>query len=419
MARCSSPVSTKGAAQGEVADYYAGQRAAWGFLPNYAARVLDPARRRSGVERPQRRRPGRHGPAALRDRHHRGGPGATVDLLHGGALGVPARRLRRRAGRGGDRRAPRRRGALGAGPRRLRVRRQGRHRRRRRRPGRTSTPCATPGSPTPTSPTWSSPRPPAASSPRCSTGWAPSSTSRPRRPSPPRCWSRWSSADPVRASAQGAAGQLDEPVREVAPVQREGRDAARRRRERPPDRRTPARCRRSRRPRHRIVHSPAARTLRTQSVPRPHGSAMRKVVSVGITAIGHDVRLPAPAPPVVQRRPQRHEPAPGQEQGDLVELLRGCGWTCHRPIVLPPGPAREVRAARLPGGRHPGRRRAKPRLGGMALGTSGSDLHRRHPARRPARPPPDPARAAGRAAAGRVRRRGRAGCRAPHRGRRA
>jgi uncharacterized peroxidase-related enzyme len=26
----------EGAAQGEVADYYAGQRAAWGFLPNYA-----------------------------------------------------------------------------------------------------------------------------------------------------------------------------------------------------------------------------------------------------------------------------------------------------------------------------------------------------------------------------------------------
>ena len=58
---------SEGAAQGEVADYYAGQRASWGFLPNYAPAFST---------RPEVAK------------------GTSVHLLHRGAHGVPAGRVR-------------------------------------------------------------------------------------------------------------------------------------------------------------------------------------------------------------------------------------------------------------------------------------------------------------------------------------
>ncbi len=113
-------------ADGELADYYASQRAAWGFLPNYAHAFSIPPGRRPSLGRAQRPVRERHGPTAVRDRHGRGGAGPPVDVLHRRALDVPARHLRRRSHDDGDLRAPRRQHARAARPGGLRAGHRGR-----------------------------------------------------------------------------------------------------------------------------------------------------------------------------------------------------------------------------------------------------------------------------------------------------
>ena len=127
-------------AAGDLAEYYASQRAAWGFLPNYAPRSRPaPTSRRRGT------RSTRPSAAAWTVAASRSPPSPrpahAVDLLHRGPLDVLEGRLRRRGRDGVHRRAPRRSGAPTAGPRRLPVRRQGRRGRGRRRRRTTSTPA--------------------------------------------------------------------------------------------------------------------------------------------------------------------------------------------------------------------------------------------------------------------------------------
>ena len=87
-------------------------------------------------------------------------------------------------------------------------------------------------------------------------------------------------------------------------------------------------------PFHRMVQPPAARTLRTQSVPRPQGRPMTNVVSVGSDGDRRRVGLAARASGVAQHGPHRQDPVTGQPDGDLVELLRACGRACHPSTIL-------------------------------------------------------------------------------------
>lgn len=73
----------------------------------------------------------------------------------------------------------------------------------------------------------------------------------------------------------------------------------------------------------RIAQRSATSTLRTQSVARPHGSAMKKLRSLGITAIGVAYFLPLLRPRCRSTAPQRKEPVAGEANCDLVELLGG------------------------------------------------------------------------------------------------
>ena len=87
-------VPDESALEADVADWYERQRNAWGYLPNYAPAFAlrpDVAEAWNTLNGAMRA----HGPPAFRDRDDRRGPRVPVDVLHGGALQVPPRRLRR------------------------------------------------------------------------------------------------------------------------------------------------------------------------------------------------------------------------------------------------------------------------------------------------------------------------------------
>ena len=132
------------AAEGEVAEYYAGQRAAWGFLPNYApafstrpevARAWNALNLavRGGMDRRRFEIATIAAARARRSTYCTAAHSAFLRDVCGDEAAMAA------IAEHPDGAAP-----LGAGPSGATVRRQGRRRRGRRRPGRTWTRCAPP-----------------------------------------------------------------------------------------------------------------------------------------------------------------------------------------------------------------------------------------------------------------------------------
>ena len=163
---------TPSEATDEVEKYLAGADQVVGLPAELRGRVRLAARGGAGVGRAERGDPRRHGPAPLRDRHHRRGPRAPLHVLHRRPREVPAGRLRRRARHGGDRHRRRRRRAGRGGPGRPGLRRPGGARRRVDHARPTSTRSARSVSPTTRSATSCSRRRPAASSRRWPTASA-------------------------------------------------------------------------------------------------------------------------------------------------------------------------------------------------------------------------------------------------------